>query len=167
MVFKDLPAPVVDLMVEKWACGSWKRKFAMSNHSWWGQIFKYISVIFFFKVGWLIDWCLTPTLAIFQLYRGVMFFSSHSFVFTSYLPIKMWDTWFEWASNQYNSLVVLVFVEPLMCFNYYCSIICHTLSYNEHKGMATKEQYESRCDIKNHYFESNTFSKTFLQFRFT
>ena len=25
-----------------------------------------------FMIDWLIDWCLTPTLAIFQLYRGII-----------------------------------------------------------------------------------------------
>ena len=25
-----------------------------------------------YRIVWLIDWCLTPTLAVFQLYRGVI-----------------------------------------------------------------------------------------------
>ena len=29
----------------------------------------------FFVYGWLIDWCLTPTLAIFQLYHGIFVYS--------------------------------------------------------------------------------------------
>jgi hypothetical protein len=35
-------------------------------------ITKYIFIIFVHETkDWFIDWCLTPTLAIFQLYRGV------------------------------------------------------------------------------------------------
>jgi hypothetical protein len=32
----------------------------------------YCLCLFYFRFNWLIYWCLTPTLAVFQLYRGVL-----------------------------------------------------------------------------------------------
>jgi hypothetical protein len=38
------------------------------------QTFCKVSNICIENLGWLIDWCLMPTLAVFKLYRGVKFF---------------------------------------------------------------------------------------------
>jgi hypothetical protein len=69
----------------------------------------------------------------------------------------------EWYDkHKYDKAVILIRSPFKSCSSHFNGEVT-----GEHKGMATKEQYESRCDIKNHYIESNTFSKTFLQFRFT
>ena len=40
--------------------------------------YKFVWVQQFHLIDWLIDWCLTPTLAVFQIYRGIQF---HLYVF--------------------------------------------------------------------------------------
>ena len=42
-----------------------------------------------FMIDWLIDWCLTPTYAIFQLYRGMNSIDEHTHIFYTFtLTIK-------------------------------------------------------------------------------
>ena len=75
------------------------------------------------KIDWLIDWCLTPTLAIFQLYPGINKIESRAFFFIC-IDVQRYQCRI-WQEEVSLHLIIFIYVISCPLWWETCSIRYH------------------------------------------